>query len=293
MFSTHRRVSSTRTSAFTLIELLVVIAIIAILAAILFPVFAQAREKARQSSCLSNQKQLGTGIMMYVQDYDETYPLGIGQYSGSWFQGGFDLPTGWSNPPDAAWDAYSASVWANATMPYIKNGGVFRCPSTNDITIAGWSSGTPRNTPIYSSYAYNGLLQSYPSGMINAVADVIMITEMQGKSAYEGVGLSNPRLICTSTTAPCVYQPRSPAPAPCPTGNGATSGSGIYGARPTRWLHTSGQNFTFADGHVKWRRLGSVFAPANTDGFVDPFTQYSQDGTSATFYGDRCGSHFL
>ena len=64
-----------KSSAFTLIELLVVIAIIAILAAILFPVFAQAREKARQSACLSNLKQIGTGMMMYVQDYDETYPM--------------------------------------------------------------------------------------------------------------------------------------------------------------------------------------------------------------------------
>src|SRR5207302_5942836 len=64
---------SSRT-AFTLIELLVVIAIIAILAAILFPVFAQAREKARQANCLSNFKQIGLGVMMYVQDWDETYP---------------------------------------------------------------------------------------------------------------------------------------------------------------------------------------------------------------------------
>ena len=64
-----------RLKAFTLIELLVVIAIIAILAAILFPVFAQAREKARQTSCLSNLKQIGTGIMMYTQDNEETYPL--------------------------------------------------------------------------------------------------------------------------------------------------------------------------------------------------------------------------
>src|SRR5205809_5026895 len=66
----------TRRRAFTLIELLVVIAIIAILAAILFPVFAQAREKARQTSCTSNCKQLVTGIMMYAQDHDEMYPRG-------------------------------------------------------------------------------------------------------------------------------------------------------------------------------------------------------------------------
>src|SRR5580765_4262996 len=101
---------------FTLIELLVVIAIIAILAAILFPVFAQAREKARQTSCLSNQKQIGTGIMMYVQDFDETYPLS--QY----FTGG-------------ATGAGAQVSWQAAVYPYIKND---RAGSGPGGTLQAW-----------------------------------------------------------------------------------------------------------------------------------------------------------
>ena len=100
-----------RRSAFTLIELLVVIAIIAILAAILFPVFAQAREKARQSGCLSNLKQIGTGLMMYTQDYDEAYPC-------NWF-GGL-----WVTTPDG-----KQYKWMDAVNPYVKNEQVFTCPS--------------------------------------------------------------------------------------------------------------------------------------------------------------------
>ena len=95
-----------RTRAFTLIELLVVIAIIAILAAILFPVFAQAREKARGISCLSNTKQLATGILMYTQDYDEYYPIGFIS-RGSW--GG-------------------QFAWVHDLTPYVKSLAVFVCP---------------------------------------------------------------------------------------------------------------------------------------------------------------------
>ncbi len=93
-------------SAFTLIELLVVIAIIAILAAILFPVFAQAREQARGTSCLSNSKQVGLGLMMYTQDYDETYPM---------------LE---SVSPFAA-----DTTWPQMIQPYVKNWNLFKCPS--------------------------------------------------------------------------------------------------------------------------------------------------------------------
>src|SRR5687768_4219676 len=97
--------AAARRRAFTLIELLVVIAIIAILAAILFPVFAQARDKARTSSCLSNTKQLGTALMMYTQDFDETnVPNG----------------TGTNNPQ-----------WPDLLQPYAKNTGILICPSSN------------------------------------------------------------------------------------------------------------------------------------------------------------------
>src|SRR5436309_2285257 len=98
-------------TGFTLIELLVVIAIIAILAAILFPVFAQAREKARQTGCLSNLKQIGTSLMMYTQDYDEAYPC-------NWYG------SLWPTTPDG-----KAYKWMDAVFPYVKNEQVFTCPS--------------------------------------------------------------------------------------------------------------------------------------------------------------------
>ena len=108
---------------FTLIELLVVIAIIAILAAILFPVFAKAREKARQTSCLSNVKELGLGALMYVQDYDEKFVR----------TSGADM---------VAWAAANTvgCVWYNAIMPYVKNDQIYVCPSDGSLASARWSS---------------------------------------------------------------------------------------------------------------------------------------------------------
>jgi prepilin-type N-terminal cleavage/methylation domain-containing protein len=119
--------------AFTLIELLVVIAIIAILAAILFPVFAQAREKARAISCLSNVKQVSLGVMMYVQDYDETYPLYFYTYSGP---AKLDLPF----TPD---EPETIIGWNEAIYPYIKNIQLFTCPDTPRArTLTVGSDGT-------------------------------------------------------------------------------------------------------------------------------------------------------
>jgi prepilin-type N-terminal cleavage/methylation domain-containing protein len=130
-------------SAFTLIELLVVIAIIAILAAILFPVFAQARDKARMASCLSNAKQLGLGLMMYVQDYDETF----------YWQRAWDEQDDWG-PGRWGPSFFSYTRWPIRHLPYIKNEGVFKCPSDKNPNRGVGDSGSG-NTPFGISFGAN------------------------------------------------------------------------------------------------------------------------------------------
>ncbi len=132
--------------AFTLIELLVFIAIIAILAAILFPVFAQAREKARQTSCLSNLKQAGLGIMMYVQDYDETFPK-----ASFW---------------DTSKPFSEYYLWTSqrCIQPYMKNVGIYRCPSDSFPTghDAAYYGLAADRKPFAISYMANSITPFYP-----------------------------------------------------------------------------------------------------------------------------------
>jgi prepilin-type N-terminal cleavage/methylation domain-containing protein/prepilin-type processing-associated H-X9-DG protein len=119
-----------RHSGFTLIELLVVIAIIAILAAILFPVFARAREKARQATCQSNLKQIGLAMEMYATDWEETYPMVFTRY---------DPPSGSSYP----------TMWNKVLQPYVKNWKIFRCPSFEPGSYEDRPYGVGLNRRVY------------------------------------------------------------------------------------------------------------------------------------------------
>ncbi|HEY3332445.1 MAG TPA: DUF1559 domain-containing protein [Capsulimonadaceae bacterium] len=168
-----------RKRAFTLIELLVVIAIISILAAILFPVFSQAREKARASACTSNMKQLGLAVLQYNQDYDEQFPL-------SYTAGGSTLSC--SSTADCA----GKFTWPAMLMPYIKSSNIFQCPDQPadlGVTQGTWSGGVTSNSfPVGYSYNYSiggnftgtdgGSIPSNKSIVVAAApATVVLITD--------------------------------------------------------------------------------------------------------------------
>ncbi|MES2464353.1 MAG: DUF1559 domain-containing protein [Armatimonadota bacterium] len=246
---------------FTLIELLVVIAIIAILAAILFPVFAQAREKARQTSCLSNSKQIGTSIIMYVQDYDETMPLALTY---------------------ANWGA-----WGDRLQPYQKNWDMMFCPSGGERLPASWDLGPGYrfggNWQYWTQYGINASYMNRaegdctniqqngngfgpPTGMaeIKSPAATVLLAESgNARSAeYDNIGaciVYGP----AGYTAPdvCTYGDWGKNGADNWFGIGGTSGQGDYGN--VRFRHNNGANVTFADGHSKWMQPGQLAAGTN------------------------------
>jgi prepilin-type N-terminal cleavage/methylation domain-containing protein/prepilin-type processing-associated H-X9-DG protein len=143
-------------SGFTLVELLVVIAIIAVLAAILFPVFAQVREKARQTMCLSNTRQMASSLMMYAQDYDEIFPPVLSIQPGETY-------------------FYQIS-WMNRLQPYVRNIGLFLCPSSNHRNT-DWRT----SADLLQNYAYS------PSRTVTGF-EALTLETVFGKALWEGLG---------------------------------------------------------------------------------------------------------
>jgi len=238
-----------RVRAFTLIELLVVIAIIAILAAILFPVFAQAREKARQASCTSNLKQIGLAWTMYVQDYDEQIAEANVTANG----------TAWSDCPTMP-DRSQFGGWeANLLLPYIKNTGVFRCPSTPGQSV---NANCPNMPYLLESYAYNYVSMETWScsaaaavgkkiSAIDAPADAMVFWD--STTAWADCGYTGGCGVWSQRDVP-VYLAKNNRPF---VGGMDSSwvGSGNF-SRETP--HNNMMDVAFADGHVKasnWDRL--------------------------------------
>ncbi len=232
-------------SAFTLIELLVVIAIIAILAAILFPVFARARENARRSSCSSNLKQISLGIIQYTQDYDEKYP-------------GF---------------FYNAdSYWSSQVQPYLKSDQIYQCPS--EPTTQG-----DKNSASYVDYFFNKALCSYDPafnaslGLNQAALPNVSLTLMMGDFISTGRYDTLPKYFSNSENGDnCAGILGS---VPVPDGSGPCSDQAALPRKTAAIRHLEGANYAFADGHVKFYRPNSLYGAA---------TPFSASGSSPTFH---------
>ncbi len=236
---------SAKRKGFTLIELLVVIAIIAILAAILFPVFAKARENARKATCLSNLKQMGNALTMYMQDYDETGP---------WFYNNrvvtaFKAATGKS--------VYSVGYWYYPIYPYTKSWDVFGCPSIAKSPLIYDVDGDGKNDTPYPNNCGYGINWGHVSGCagyvkalaeFQAPADTLFLADSStyGTSKNDFVGWQD--VYC-----PLGTHPDTPSLDPMRT---ASKGTYCYARR-----HNGGANCLFMDGHAKWYKFEMLASP--------------------------------
>lgn len=272
--------------AFTLIELLVVIAIIAILAAILFPVFAQAKEAAKKTADLSNVKQIATAVAMYQGDSDDLNPLQAGMDStGTW---GYNynkyVPADWSaSPSPAARVQYSQSFALNTMQPYVKNYDMLVIPSAPVTEYQAGTTIAAGKTKPATSYAYNGFLSAYSATSVVNPAMLPLFTNANGFVAQKGWGFANPALTCPQPNVPCTYQPYS---ATCSTSVNGQTGS-IYTTvnSSSYWSFSRGQNWALNDTHAKFRKVGSS---ATGDPNTDPWTGYDSTGHAASYVYDGC-----
>jgi len=254
----------TRNRAFTLIELLVVIAIIAILAAILFPVFAQAKAAAKKTSDLSNVKEMVLGTIMYQGDSDDLCPL----QSGTDLTGfmGFNynkyVPGDWANPASpAVRQFYSDGFVDNTIQPYLKNFGIMSIPGAVAAEYQATTPIAPGFTKQSTSYAYNGDLNSYSATAITSPASLPMWTESNGFISQKGWGFANPALWCAVPNASCVYQPGSGS---CSQSTNGQTDAVFVPAATEQWCNGQGQNWGLCDGHAKFRHLSGAPADPNT-----------------------------
>lgn len=285
--------------AFTLIELLVVIAIIAILAAILFPVFAQAKEAAKKTAMLSNVKQTATASLAYMTDNDDLFPLAYGFYDGKktkmWLMNQFyDTPYDWEPSTGATTRNAMSMVWANSMQPYMKSYDLYTMPGATEldppISHDSFSIATRKIAKV--NLTMNGLLNSYNGSAVASPAQLPVFTQAFGKINVLGYTGTVPYMLCNDPTQPCVYKPSTPD---CMDENGARSGfSYLTSGSPLRsQIMTTfgrGQVWAFADGHAKYQKIGMNVA-GKTDYHTDPWSEYRDDGTIRAEWTDENFCH--
>ena len=288
MTSNHRHISR----GFTLIELLVVIAIIAILAAILFPVFAQAREKARTTSCLSNTKQIGLGIMMYSQDYDEVYPT----YSSFANAGRIQNPLNPNDRPGGSAGPGRRPMWQAKIFPYLKSWDIYRCPSDaaapTDLIARfhnisyGYNYGYLSKLEVTQDPDPSGPAQWFSGVSMAAVlqpANIAMVVDTGGIGAFGNVG----NTLGSMVNPPDAWPSQHYFYGPDTVGWGANCGNYFAGTPGARWAntggfswrHNEGGNVCYADGHAKYTKIGTGAEGTNNANLALPCT-----GTLVTDY---------
>jgi len=290
-------------NAFTLIELLVVIAIIAILAAILFPVFAQAKVAAKKTQAINNVKNMTTASQLYLTDYDDTYGIGTPLIAGVGTGYAWDrfIPLAEIVPaaaPAATRDGIN-TFYYNAINPYIKNRQILKDPagmSQSPLPAGAFAAAGITTVPASApdvSYTYNGMLDSYSATAINNPAALIVWWPGQGKRALKGAGYASPQLICNTATQPCRYVP---AAAGCGTTavNGAISFYTRSSSSKGYDLYSRNLVYSYADGHAATRKIG-VYSTGPTDPRTDPFALYNGEqvptGTNASRWWDANYCH--
>lgn len=290
--------------AFTLIELLVVIAIIAILAAILFPVFAQAKEAAKKTTTLSNAKQLGTAMIMYAGDHDDYFPMSIAPNTatGQWrFATVIDTPNDWR--PGITGTGYPDRLmhFANSVQPYVKNYQLLDGAGMPEITVTGINYATATKTPEKNNLTMNGFMGMVSQSEVNEVSKCPLLWQGYGKASIKGFSSANPQLRCdTVTTAtPCrwgavqtyawFWTTGAPNIFNAPSPNGVSS-----------WTYGRGSLFVRADSSAKFRSHAGVRdsvtwnnTPANPT--ADPFNRYATNAEPVSMLGcdPAGGTNFL
>lgn len=266
-----------RRKGFTLIELLVVIAIIAILAAILFPVFAKAREKARQTACLANLKQLALGVIMYAGDWDERAP-------------GVSHP--WGGPKDS-WSGalVNDTLWQVNIDPYIKARSMYKCPSNPGDIVSLQGDGKYKDNAsqiwvpndwngVSFGYAFNVLLQlsvAPPSDPNDESGNGASWFAAEGYdiAANAGYGGGNFVRLKDPSRVVMIADANNPVEAcydklndteTCGWQNGSDADCHLRYYLDDKARHNGGNNWAYCDGHVKWQRIGRYTCATTANG---------------------------